>query len=119
MPLEDLAPELLDFVDRYIDQFVSWDVLVYFHENPEAERRVSDVALEIGRRASLIQPVMEGLRDAGVLSEEPNEADEPSYRYSAPAQFRERMGAFIEATRDRTSRLAIVSKVLQKEARRR
>jgi DNA-binding MarR family transcriptional regulator len=118
MPLEDLAPELYEFVDRYIDQFASWDVLVYFHENPDAERRVSDLAVEIGRRASLIQPVLEGFRDAGILREEANEADEPSYRYSAPADFRQKMSAFIEATRDRTNRLAIVSKVLQKEARR-
>ncbi|MFH1149940.1 MAG: hypothetical protein V1748_05670 [Actinomycetota bacterium] len=118
MPLEDLAPELLDFVDRYIDQFVSWDVLVYFHENPDSERRLSEVALEIGRRVSLIQPVVEGLRDSGIVHEEPNEADEPTYRYSAPAEFREKMSAFVDATRDRTNRLAIVSKVLQKEARR-
>ncbi|MBU1670886.1 MAG: hypothetical protein KKF41_16575 [Actinobacteria bacterium] len=118
MPLEDLAPELLDFVERYIDQFASWDVLVYFHENPDAERRLSEVALEIGRRVSLIQPVVENLRDSGIVREEPNEADEPTYRYSAPAEFRVKMGAFIDATRDRTNRLAIVSKVLQKEARR-
>jgi len=118
LPLDDLAPEILAFVDEYIDQFVTWDVLAYFHENPEVERRADGVAMDIGRRASAINPVLKSLEDKGVLEAEIDEADDPAFRYTATADFREHMEEFLAATRDRTNRLAIVSRILQKEAKR-
>lgn len=118
MPLDDIAPEIIEFVDEYIDQFVDWDVLAYFHENPDIERRASGVALDIGRRQSAIEPVLRSLVKKGVLGEETDESSDPNYTYVAGAEFRKQMDEFLQAARDRTNRLAIVGKVLQKEARR-
>lgn len=119
MPLEDITEEVLQFVDEYIDQFVTWDVLAYFHENPDIERKPSGVAMDIGRRTSTIVPVLQELEAGKILASEPDEAGEPAYRYVAGAEFRKNMDGFLSAVRDRTNRLAIVSKVLQKEAKRR
>ena len=118
MPLDDIAPEISNFVDEYIDQFVTWDVLVYFHENPDVERRPDGVAMDIGRRVSAIEPVLLYLEKKGVLEADIDEADDPAYRYVATAEFRKNMDDFLAATRDRTNRLAIVSRILQKEAKR-
>jgi hypothetical protein len=118
LPLDDLAPEILGFVDEYIDQFVTWDVLAYFHENPDVERRVDGIAMDIGRRVTAISPVLKTLEDKGVLEADIDEAEDPAYGYSAPAEFRKNMDGFLAATRDRTNRLAIVSRILQKEAKR-
>jgi len=118
LPIDDIAPEIIDFVDKYIDQFVDWDVLVYFHENPDVERKAAGVALDIGRRQATIEPVLHVLVVKGVLEYESDETSDPNYNYCASAEFRKSMDAFLAATRDRANRLAIVGKVLQKEARR-
>jgi predicted transcriptional regulator len=110
--------ETLQFVDEYIDQFIAWDLLVYFHESPEIERKPAGVAVDIGRKSSVIQPCLDALVEKGVLTTEADEADEPTYRYVADAMFKKRMDAFLAFTRDRTNRLAIVSRVLQKETKR-
>lgn len=116
--MDDIAPETLEFVDEYIDQFVAWDVLAYFHENTDLERKPTGIALDIGRRLSTIEPVLKTLLEKGVLEADIDEADDLTYRYAASAGFRKKMDDFLAATRDRTNRLAIVSRVLQKEARR-
>lgn len=118
MPLDNIDPEILGFVDTYIDQFACWDVMAFFHENPDIERQCSDVALDVGRRVSAVEPVLETFVKKGVLAREEEGGEEPSYRYVAQAEVRRKMDAFLAATRDRTNRLAIVSMVLQKEARR-
>ena len=106
----------MEFVDRHLDSFVKWDVLVYFHENQEIEKKVSGLALDIGRKVSSLEPVLEGLAAQGILESEEEPGDERSYRYSATSEFKLGMEKFSEATRDRANRLAFVSKVLQKEA---
>jgi len=118
LPLDDITPETLEFVDQYIDQFVAWDILAYFHENQDLERKPSGIALDIGRRLATIEPALQALLEKGVLAADIDEADESTYQYAASAEFRAKMDNFLNATRDRTNRLAIVSRVLQKEAKR-
>ena len=119
MPFDNIASEILEFVDRYIGQFAAWDVLVYFHENPDTEHDVSAVALDIGRRVSQIEECLASFVEMGIITcDETSQEGEQSYRYTASPEFRGRMDAFIAACRDRTNRLAIVSRILQKEAKR-
>ncbi len=118
MPLDEIDVEILDFVGRYIDQFAAWEILAYFHENPDVERKPSGIATDLGRKIAMVEPSLDMFVMKGILIREVDEVDEPTYRYSAQAGFRENMDAFVAATRDRTTRLAIVSLVLQKETRR-
>ena len=118
MPLDEIGPEILDFVDRYIDQFVAWDILAYFHENPDAKRKPSGIATDLGRKTAMVEPSLEIFVRKGILDREPDEAGEPTYRYAAPAGFRENMDSFMTTMRDRTTRLAIVNLILRKETRR-
>lgn len=115
MPLEDIAPDVLNFVDSYIDHFTAWDVLSYFHHNPDASSDVRSIAADVGRTPAAVQPVVDSLMRKGILAS----ADEPQgvarYRYTANTDFRMRMSRFMDATRERPTRLAIVSHVLRKE----
>lgn len=119
MPIDDVTPEILEFIDKYIQRFVCWDILVYFHENPEFEKKLSEIAVDVGRRISIIQPTLDEFVEEGILeaisSEE--EGGEVAYRYCAPANFRKIADDFVLATQDRATRLAIVSRILQKETK--
>jgi len=121
LPQYDIDSGILEFVDEYIDHFVAWDVLAYFHENQEALEKPSGIALEVGRQVDVVTPILKSLVEKGVLAVEIDtavETEEFTYRYIARAEFRDKMEEFLSATRDRTNRLAIVGIVLQKEARR-
>ncbi len=117
MPLDDIDPDVLEFVDEYVDRFATWDILVFFHENPGVERKPSAIASDIGRKAALVEEALAVLKEKGVLEREPDEAGEPTYRYAASPDFTAGLDSFLAATRDRATRLAIVSRILQKEAR--
>lgn len=117
MAVDDIAPEIREFVDRFIDQFIAWDLLVYFHEHPGVERKCAGVAMDIGRRPAAVEPTLTSLARKGILAGESDESGDTVYRYVAGADFRGSMSAFLSATRDRATRLAIVSRVLQNETR--
>ena len=94
MPLEDIAPEIMEFVDNYIDCFVSWDILVYFHENPDMERKLSGIAMDIGRRPSSIEKNLANFVESGIIATESGESEgeeEASFRYDPPSGFRDSM----------------------------
>jgi DNA-binding MarR family transcriptional regulator len=118
LPLEEISPDILDFVEEYIDRFVAWDLFSYFHENPDIERKPTQIAVEIGRKTTAIEPSLDRLVEQGILSRDPDEDAQPTYRYTATAEIKKKMDDFLAATRDRTNRLAIVSRVLQKEIKR-
>ncbi len=118
MPLEEISPDILDFVEEYIDRFVAWDLFAYFHENPGIDRKPTQIAVEIGRKTTAIEPSLDRFVEQGILSRDTDEDAQPTYHYTATAGIRQKMDAFLSATRDRTNRLAIVSRVLQKEIKR-
>jgi len=109
--------DILEFVEKYVDTFAAWDLLRYFHENPASDHTVSEIALEIGRKESSIAEPLERLKEMGLVTSEIVTGEETSYKYAAPPEFCWSMERFLEATRDRTNRLAVVSIVLRKEAR--
>lgn len=115
MPLEKISPDVLNFVEEYIDRFVAWDLLAYFHENPDTDRKPTQIAIEIGRKTTAIEPSLDRFVEQGILSRDTDEDAQPTYHYTATGEFRKAMRDFLAATSDRTSRLAIVSRVLQKE----
>lgn len=116
MPLEEIAPDVVEFVDSYIDHFVAWDILSLFHENPFTDYKLSDIALEAGRRPAIVEPLVESLVRKGILKRSGGLSDEASYRYAANNDFRTGMSRFLAATRERATRLAIVSRILRKES---
>lgn len=117
MAYNRIGTDILEFVEKYIDTFAAWDLLRYFHENPLYEHSISEIALEIGRKESSITEPLYRLVELGLVSSEGMAGEEPLYKYAAPAEFRWSMEKFLDATRDRTNRLAVVSIVLKKEAR--
>jgi predicted transcriptional regulator len=117
---ENLDPQVSRFVDEYVDSFITWDLILFFHENPYTVGSSSSIAMSIGRLGSDIEPYLERLADRGVLTREfrSGEGGETIYAYKPEPDFERMVMEFKKALKDRASRLIIVSKVLQKEARR-
>ncbi|MEJ5186101.1 MAG: hypothetical protein WHT46_03360 [Candidatus Geothermincolales bacterium] len=120
LDFENIDPRVEKFVEEYLDSFIAWDLILFFHENPYAVGTPSSLALSIGRLGSDIEPHLERLVEKGVLSreEKTGDAEEAIYSYRPTPEFEKMVMEFKRALRDRASRLIIVSKVLQKEASR-
>lgn len=120
LDFENLDPQVGFFVDEFIDSFITWDLVLFFHENPYTLGSASSIAMSIGRLGADIEPFLEKLAQKGVLSHEyrPGDGAEPIYAYKPQHEFEKMVTDFKRALKDRASRLIIVSKVLQKEARR-
>lgn len=120
LEFENIDPRVEKFVEEYLDSFITWDLLLFFHENPYTVGTPSSIALSIGRLGSDIEPYLEKLVEKGVLTKEERggEGGEALYSYRPSPEFEKTVMEFKRALRDRASRLIIVSKVLQKEASR-
>ncbi len=118
LDFENLDPQVGAFVEEYIDSFISWDLILFFHENPYTVGSPSSIAMSIGRLGSDIEPYLEKLADKGVLEREyrGQGGSETIYAYKPEPDFEKMVIEFKRALKDRASRLIIVSKVLQKEA---
>jgi hypothetical protein len=120
LDFENLDPQVSLFVDNYIDSFITWDLTIFFHENPYTVGSPSSIAMSIGRLGSDIEPFLERMVERGILTCEfrAGEGAEAIYAYKPEPDFEKSVIEFKRALKDRASRLIIVSKVLQKEARR-
>lgn len=120
LDFENLDPQVSMFVDDYVDSFITWDLILFFHDNPYTVGSPSSIAMSIGRLGADIEPFLEKMTGKGILSHEFRAGDgaETIYAYKPEAEFEKMVREFKRSLKDRASRLIIVSKVLQKEARR-
>ncbi len=116
---DSIEPIVNEFVEEYIDSFITWDLIMFFYENPFTVGSPSSIAMSIGRLDAQVQPNLEKLVEKGVLSKETQMSDsaEDIYSYKPNNEFEKMVEEFKKALKDRASRLMIVSKVLQKEAK--
>ncbi len=117
MPIEDIDSEVVDFVEKNMDNFTTWEVLSFFHDNPEAGLTESRVAMSVGRHQDEVAGVIQSLVSKGTLAKEDDPGGLPTYRYAAKTSFRKEMDSFMAVAQDRTKRLSLVDLVLQKESR--
>jgi hypothetical protein len=99
----------VEFVDRYVRSLLTWDILVFFHRNPDSVLDIEGLVSRLGRRAEELQPEVDELcrdrilQNAGGL-----------IRYHPTPELRTAIGEFAEACQERGRRLAFIALVLHK-----
>jgi len=63
----DMAPQLLEFLKTKVNSFVKWDLVRFFHENPNTTDTAENIARYAGREATAIEVELGELVSAGVL----------------------------------------------------
>jgi hypothetical protein len=104
-----LGPSVMQFVEGHVRSLLTWDILVYFHKNPEDALEPEVLALKLGRRPDELAPEVRDLCESDILH-----CDGGLVRYDPPPQTRETIGAFVDACQDRGRRLALIALVLHK-----
>jgi hypothetical protein len=104
-----LGASVMKFVDQHVRSLLTWDVLVFFHRNPDAVLDIEGLASRLGRRIDELQPEVEELCRDGILTRAGG-----LIRYRPSPEMRETIGNFVDACQERGRRLALIALVLHK-----
>ncbi len=115
MDIDYLSPEMESFVEKYVDSFLAWDLIVFFHQNPQAIDSSYNLSLRLGRKERDVKEALKKLVEKGVLKEKGEE--NPLYIYSPLDEVREKVDQFVQSLSSRTFRLQVLSLVLKKGRR--
>ena len=74
--MDDMDPQLLNFLQTTINSFVKWDLIRFFHNNPHAADTAENIAHYVGRDNYAIEDDLTGLVKSGILQY----ADRPNAR---------------------------------------
>jgi len=107
-----LGPTVIHFVERHVSSLLAWDILVFFHRNPDAVLDTAGLATRLGRRIEEIEPEVDALCDGRIL-----QCAGGLIRYKPTGDLREHVAEFVEACQDRGRRLALIALVLHRIGR--
>jgi len=107
-----LGPTVTQFVERYVRSLLAWDILVFFHRNPDAVLDVAGLASRLGRRVEEVEPEIDVLCDAHIV-----QCAGGLIRYRPTPELRATVGEFVAACQDRGRRLALIALVLHRIGR--
>ncbi|MEL7667387.1 MAG: hypothetical protein AAGU73_04185 [Actinomycetota bacterium] len=104
-----LGPAVMEFVQQHVRSLLTWDILVFFHRNPDAVLDVEGLASRLGRRADELEPEIEALCAGRILTFAGG-----LIRYKPSVEMRETIARFVDSCQDRGRRLALIALVLHK-----
>lgn len=104
-----LGPTVMEFVDQHVRSLLTWDILVFFHRNPDAVLDLEGLASRLGRRPEELEPEIASLCGGRILS-----VAGGLIRYKPTDQQREAVARFVDSCQDRGRRLALIALVLHK-----
>lgn len=107
-----LGPSVIQFVERHVGTLLAWDILVFFHRNPDAVLDAEGLASRLGRRVEEVEPEVTALCDGRIL-----QCAGGLIRYRPTPELRTQVGEFVEACQDRGRRLALIALVLHRIGR--
>jgi len=107
-----LGPTVIQFVERHVGSLLAWDILVFFHRNPDAVLDTAGLASRLGRKVDEVEPEVDALCDGRIL-----QCAGGLIRYKPTAELRQQAGDFVEACQDRSRRLALIALVLHRIGR--
>ncbi|MDZ4178706.1 MAG: hypothetical protein U1E29_05685 [Coriobacteriia bacterium] len=99
----------MKFVESHVRSLLTWDILVFFHRNPDAVLDIGGLASRLGRRLEELEPEIAALCEGKIL-----QCAGGLVRYKPTPETRDTIGSFVEACQDRGRRLALIALVLHK-----
>jgi hypothetical protein len=110
--MNDMDPSLLDFVRTKVNSFIKWDLIRFFHENPNTADTAENIARYTGRHVSAVEPELDGLVESEVMSRRVS-GETTVYSLPADQEARELIERFTLACEDRHFRVKAVYHIIK------
>lgn len=108
----DMAPQLLEFLKTKVNSFVKWDLVRFFHENPNTTDTAENIARYAGRDVATIEIELDELVGAGVLHRQ-HIGDLVVYSLADDPAMRSLVDQFILACDDRQFRVKAIYHIIR------
>jgi hypothetical protein len=108
----DMAPQLLEFLKTRVNSFIKWDLVRFFHENPNTTDTAENIARYAGRDVAIIEGELDELVGAGVL-ERQRIGDLQVYSLVSDVEMRSLVEQFIRACDDRQFRVKAIYHIIR------
>jgi len=108
----DMAPPLLEFLKTKVNSFIKWDLVRFFHENPNTTDTAENIARYAGRDVAIIEVELDELVGAGVL-ERQRIGDLQVYSLVSDLEMRSLVDQFIRACDDRQFRVKAIYHIIR------
>jgi hypothetical protein len=110
--MDDVDPELMEFIQRQVNSFIKWDIVQFFQRNPHTTDTPTQIAQYIGRDPRIVTPELRQLAMAGVLQEDDLQGLR-IYTLTDDPTMRQRIDRFIQACEDRQFRLKAIYHIIK------
>ena len=110
--MDDMPEDLLDFVKSKVSSFIKWDLVRFFHENPNTIDTVENIAKYAGRSLPAVSPELEDL-EAGGIMERSMVNEQVVYYLTEDKTMRDLIDRFILACEDRHFRVKAVYHIIR------
>ena len=110
--MEDMDERLLQFLKKQVNSFVKWDLVRFFHENPNTADTAENVARYAGRDPAAIEQELAQLADSGVLRGEII-GDMTVYSLATDQEMRGLIEKFVQACNDRQFRVKAIYHIIR------
>jgi hypothetical protein len=110
--LEEIEPDLLDFIKTRINTFIKWDLARFFSENPYTADTAENISTYAGRNVTSVRPELEELVSGGVM-EKRAIGNETIYSLSQNAEMKEMLNNFVIACENREFRVKAVYSIIR------
>jgi hypothetical protein len=110
--MNDMDPQLLDFVKTKVNSFIKWDLIRFFYENPNTTDSADNIARYAGRNVTAVEPELEDLVSSGVM-EKHHVDDLVVYSLASDDRMRKLVDEFILACEDRHFRVKAVYHIIR------
>jgi len=109
---DDMDPQLLQFIKKYVDSFIKWDLLLFFHKNPHTIDTVDNIARYAGRDPEIVGEELSELAARGILRET-KMGDLVIYALNTSTKIQEQLMRFVEASEDQQFRVRATYHVIR------
>ncbi|MCK4777410.1 MAG: hypothetical protein KAS39_03465 [Actinomycetia bacterium] len=114
MKIKFISPEMEEFVCKYIDSFLHWDLLIFFHHNQGTIDTIEQIAMRLGRRVEDVEKALGDLVERKILNKK-REGNSFLFYYSPEKNVKKQIEEFDSSVESRAFRLEVLSLILEKE----
>ncbi|MEP7284878.1 MAG: hypothetical protein ABI947_03820 [Chloroflexota bacterium] len=110
--MDDIDPDLLEFIRTKVNSFIKWDLVRFFNENPHTTDTAENIARYTGRDVRTVEPELDQLVQDGLVDMTPlNEMT--VYTFGTDTAKRHMIDVFLAACDDRQFRIKALYHVIR------
>ena len=110
--MDDMEPQLLDFLQTKVNSFIKWDLIRFFNDNPHAADTAENIARYLGRDSRSVADELAGLVDSELIQRNELRGVE-IYALSSDPDMQAMVSNFVAACSDRKFRVKAIYHVIR------